>query len=190
MSFAGTSHHLRVFFAIDLPETIRQDIEKLIHTLQKKFKQDAVRWVKTDHLHITLQFIAAIQSTDIEPLIALAREKTILFQSFDVAITELELFPSPHRPHVISLKIEPQLQLKKLSEALGECIIEMGYPIETRPYRGHLTLGRIQPAQKISLPKKIILQKSFAASRIVLYHSEPQLHGSHYTALAQIEIKK
>ena len=143
---------IRIFFAIDLPESMKERLGNFINTLKKKSKSHAIRWTKPENLHITLQFLAEVQTEHLAALIENVRaeidEKMTLPT---LTMGTLHLFPNPYRPRVIVLDLTPQEELKMLSGLIGHGIKATHYAIETRPFRGHLTLGRIKHTHGVNL---------------------------------------
>ncbi len=179
------SDALRIFFAIHIPDHLKQAIADAIVSLQPHFNPHDIHWVRADHLHITLRFLESLAPPHLPELIRRAREAVQALPAFTLHLGPLELFPTPDHPRIISLHAEPHAVLTTLSTALGHCLHAMNYPIETRPFRAHLTLGRILHASKpyafdtIHLPTFTPL----TIDSIRLYQSELRHSGSRYTRL-------
>lgn len=186
---------VRIFFAIDLPDTIKEQVGRFIGSLKKKSKSHAIRWSRPENLHITLQFLAEIKTEHVPLLIANVKEKlaSAAVTLPTLSIGKVHLFPNPYRPRVIVMDIAPQEELMALSKLIGTSIQEINYPVESRPFRAHLTIGRIKYAEENTL--SILAEYASAShidpivlSEIVLFRSDPQPEGSHYTALERLKI--
>jgi len=185
---------IRVFFAIDLPLAVKEKMGLFISSLKKKSKSHAIRWTRPENLHVTLQFLAEVKSADLPNLINMVREE--LFGAIsDATLTfgDLHLFPNPYRPRVIVMDVMPQDKLALLSQLIGNSIKKMGYEIDVRPFRGHLTLGRIKHAHGVNLDFLGEAEKplfdDLALTEVVLFRSEPLPEGSKYSALERITLK-
>jgi RNA 2',3'-cyclic 3'-phosphodiesterase len=184
---------LRVFFAIDLSEATKKEIEIFINELKKKARSKAIRWTKPENLHITLQFLSAVNSDDLPKLIDIVRTEIAgKIKNSYVNLENLQLFPSPYRPRVIVLNITPQADLVNLAGAIGHGIQELQYPLDDRPFRGHLTIGRIKHTQGVRLNflsniNTPVLDK-IKVNEVVLFRSEPQPEGSKYTVIEKIAL--
>lgn len=181
----------RVFFAIDLPDEAKVSMGKFVGLLKKKSKSRNIRWTKTENLHITLQFLAEIKEEDISQLITNVRKEVKdINKRSAFAFGKIHLFPNPYRPRVIVLEIDSQEEIAKLAESIGRGISNTHYPIETRPFRGHLTLGRIKQPHGIDLNFLGEVEPPTLAeielSEVILFRSEPTQDGSKYTALEKI----
>lgn len=181
----------RVFFAIDLPPTNKNDIGKFISELKKKSKSHHIRWTRPENLHITLQFLSEIKGEHIDPLITNVRQ-AIKEDSRPIHFNfgKLHLFPNPYRPRVIVLEISGQEAMGELAHTIGEAIQATHYPVEARPFRAHLTLGRIKQQHGINLQflDEVALPAldEVMTKEVILFRSEPQPHGSKYTILERI----
>ncbi len=184
---------IRIFFAIDLPSSMKDKIGHFISILKKKSKSHAIRWTKPENLHITLQFLAEMQTADLSQLSHHVRQQLSDWQcQSSLALSQLQLFPHPFRPRVIVLEVNPQEELRRLSQAIGRGMVATHYATEDRPFRAHLTLGRIKHTNHIHLKFLSELEvpsfEKFEVKEVVLFRSEPQPEGSHYVALERMVI--
>lgn len=181
----------RVFFAIDLPQSAKEKLSSFIGKLKKKSKSNAIRWTKPENLHITLHFLAEARTEHLTKLIANVRAK-IEGASKRMTLTfgELHLFPNPYRPRVIVLEMTPQGELEVLAGLIGHGIKDTNYEIESRPFRAHLTLGRIKQPQGLNLSFLSEFSspeiEKIEVNEVVLFRSEPQPEGSTYSVLERI----
>lgn len=184
---------IRIFFAIDLPPLTKEKIGSFIVALKKKSKSNAIRWSKPENLHITLQFLAEVRSEHVSLLVEKVKAELVDWsKNPKLILGALHLFPNPYRPRVIVLDIAPQDELALLSKTIGKGIQSAQYEIENRPFRAHLTLGRIKCPQNVNLgflsecPPQ--LTEQIEVNEIVLFRSEPQPEGSAYTVLEKINL--
>lgn len=184
---------IRLFFAMDLPPPVKELIGQRIADLKKRARTHAIRWTKPENLHITLQFLAEVQSEHIPLLIknvgeAVAGGKETV--SFNIGRTQL--FPTPYRPRVIVLEVKPQEELSWLAEVIGKGVVASQYEIERRPYRAHLSIGRIKHTHGVDLSflseQGSIDLPEITLNEFALFRSEPQPEGSHYTVLERIAL--
>lgn len=184
---------VRIFFAIDLPVSHKKALGSYLGQLKKKSKTSAIRWTRPENLHITLHFLAEVKSEDLATLIAKVREE-LKEAHLQVApnIASLQLFPNPYRPRVIVFDILPQDDLQQLVWHIGRGITACHYVTETRPFRAHLTLGRIKQPHGLNLqflnelpPPRL---DAIPLKEVVLFRSEPQADGSRYTPLETLSL--
>lgn len=183
---------IRIFFAIELPAAAKDKLGEFISLLKKKSKSHAIRWTRPENLHITLQFLAEVKTEHLNNLSYQVRAYLQPHHSLGFTLGSLHLFPHPYRPRVIVFDISPQDKLGQLAQAIGKGIVTSHYQIEDRPFRGHLTIGRIKHAQGVSLnflsELPTLDMESIPVKEIVLFRSEPQPDGSRYTPLARIPL--
>lgn len=184
---------VRVFFAIDLPQDVKETIGQFICALKKKSRSKAIRWSQPENLHITLQFLAEVESERLPALVESVKMsmKNVL-SHVSLTFGEIHLFPTPFRPRVIVLDVTSQKELAALSAAIGEGVKAAHYEIDRRPFRAHLTLGRIKNPQGVSLrflsEVEPLVVGELDINEVVLFRSEPCVDGSRYTALERLVI--
>lgn len=135
---------LRVFFAIMLPNSIHQSLEELITELRDgAIIENGIRWLDVKKSHITLQFLANIQSKHISLLAAKVRAKLKNVSEFYVKFDNLKLFPTQKHPQVISLAIKKQNDLEKIAKIIAQEIKALNYRVEERPLNPHITIAHL-----------------------------------------------
>lgn len=184
---------IRIFFAIDLPQAAKDKITEMMKTLKKQSRSHGVRWTKPDNLHITLQFLAEVRAEHIPVLITNVRNQvTAANKNPMLTFGAIKIFPDLYRPRVIVLDVIAQDELAELSRLIGEGIKETNYKIESRPFRAHLTLGRIKQPHALNLSflagYEVPAFEKLSVNNIALFRSEPQPEGSQYTVLERISL--
>ena len=182
---------IRAFFAIALPKSLHESISDLMQQLHEHIKFLKYRFQKLDHLHITLQFMKEVRLDDIPAMIEEIREKLKNVRAFEIELNQIELFPNTHHPRYISLIPTVNATLNTLVEQIGEVIAKAHYPIETRPYRPHMTLARLyeNPDKKINFDNDIIRHKKIYVNEIIFYQSNPSNGETHYIPLERIKFE-
>ena len=165
------------------------------------FPASSVRWVKRDALHLTLRFLGEVD-TDREPdhvenveraLAALAGVGSIPLQ-----IAALTAFGG-RRPRVIALDLRHGPALDRLVEAraqLDDALELVGVAAEQRPFRPHLTLGRVrrqagaaeQSAIRLAIDAGPPLQIAATVRSVALVQSTLTADGPQYRRLARVEL--
>jgi 2'-5' RNA ligase len=184
---------VRVFFAIDLPDSIKRSLAVYMDSLRKQSKSSKIRWARPENLHVTLQFLAEVQREDIPAMTESVQTELVKAESpIQMSLRHLHLFPDPHRPRVLVIDIAPQDELARWSALIGKGIQAAGYDIETRSFRAHLSIGRIKTSQMTALsflssaaPPAL---GAIPVNEVVLFQSEPQPDGSRYIPLTRITL--
>jgi 2'-5' RNA ligase len=142
---------IRAFIAIKLPDDVRTALGQVSQTLSGQIPRGAVRWVAPDRMHLTLRFLG---DTELSKLPAISKELDqvmIRHSAFHLSLAQLGCFPNPGRPRVIWAGIQGNLeQLQALHRDISEFLAPLGWEREKRPFRPHLTLGRVKDARKVS----------------------------------------
>ena len=187
------SNTIRTFIAIELPEKIIYTISKV----QEKIKSYGLkmRWVRPENIHLTLKFLGDIQEVDTEKVARAITESVTGHPALSLAVKGIGVFPGIKKPRVLWLGISKPLDLlTALQQTLDDKLATMGFPREKRPFRGHLTLGRItskiDPKTLHNVLKEFTQFESeqFFADRIILYKSDLNPGGAVYTKLVETNL--
>lgn len=133
---------IRLFIALPISEEIRKRCEALEEIGRQK--APSIRWVDPEQIHLTLFFLGWTDPA-LQPRIeAQIRESAREAAPFSTQITGLGVFPKPSSPKVFWAGVSNEPPLLALQQNLSARMAALGFSIETRPYRPHLTLGRIK----------------------------------------------
>ncbi|MGC8492211.1 MAG: RNA 2',3'-cyclic phosphodiesterase [Syntrophobacteraceae bacterium] len=179
---------IRSFVAIDLSETTRRQIGTLIQELRKSEAQ--VGWVRGEGIHLTLKFLGNVASGLIEEIKpALAREAANT-GPIRIEAAGCGAFPGIQSPRVIWVGLRGEIApLADLARRLEEALVAFGFAPETRPFKPHLTVGRVKGRARLQALQQMLLAHSgfsaepFDAAQIVLYKSDLRPDGARYTPI-------
>jgi len=181
---------MRTFVALDLPDDIREEVAELIDVF-RSYCPSGVNWVPKENLHITFQFIGETKQEDLNDIGELMGNCLEDLSPQMFSKPELEFVPG-RAPKIIWLGLQAHdPKLHKSIKKFRSQIRKMGYKIDSRRMRFHITLGRI----KKRLPEKTIKQilttelkiKYLEVSKATLYKSLLQPQGSRYFELINFE---
>jgi 2'-5' RNA ligase len=106
------------------------------------------------------------------------------------------VFPGIKRPRIVWVGLSGQLEsLVDLQRQLEERLEGLGFEKDKRPFKGHLTLGRVKgrldPKQLGGALKRYggFTSETFYAENVVLYKSELKPTGAVYTEIVNVPIK-
>lgn len=189
---------LRTFFALELCEQARCVAGALIRELRSRPYGDQVRWVRPETLHVTLRFLGRTAQTHLPALLQHVASQLTAVPAFMLDLGEVKAFPSPRRPRVVALDLEPEAPILHLARAVDTGVVAAGFEPEPRPFRGHVTLGRAQSASRAGRSREGRIPSleglasrpptPFAVHEIVLFESKLGANGSVYTPLQQIAL--
>lgn len=186
------SKTLRLFFALEISDEIRNKLALLIKEFQNQIWGSHIRWVHPENLHITLRFIGPCKEEQVAQLVHNVRESIATTTSvvpFVMQLQSVQLFPTPAKPHIISVGFHPIAALFQLVFAVEQGVVASGFANETRPYLPHLTLGRIVQHRKIfveTLPS--LANYSLPVDQIFLLKSEEHRGMRIYEAIQKIDL--
>jgi 2'-5' RNA ligase len=105
-------------------------------------------------------------------------------------LTELGGFPSLAKARVLWAGLDSEAALELLVHRVVQACAVLGFPVEGRPYRPHVTLGRLREGNRLS-PEAIqeiesvrLDPVSFMSQQVILYQSLTDAGGSRYEARA------
>jgi 2'-5' RNA ligase len=179
---------LRAFFGIEIGTAARSAAAELARRLRETPGGDGVRWVRPEALHVTLRFLGEIDPARAPALASRARLELAELSPFVLRLGPAELFPTPRRPRVVALGLEPAAPLEALALAVERAVVAEGFAPEERGFRAHLTLGRIQGRRFPSVAAAPLPEAEFAIEEAVLFRSELSPGGSRYTPLERIPL--
>ena len=112
--------------------------------LKDILQEESIKWVDTDRLHVTLSFLGDTQEERIPAICGMLEKYVPAYPSPGVQIRGMGVFRSMKDPRVIWLGMAPMPSLAELKEKMDRELAPMGFQAGDRPFRPHLTLGRIK----------------------------------------------
>ncbi|MDQ3815294.1 MAG: RNA 2',3'-cyclic phosphodiesterase [Armatimonadota bacterium] len=188
---------VRTFIAINLPDEVIAELEKVQHALRAQLAPDAVRWSQPPQMHLTLKFLGDIEVEKIGEVEAALRRACRNSAPFSLAVQHLGCFPNPRSPRVIWVGIGGDVgRLHKLQASIEREVAGIGEPAEARPFHPHLTLGRVKTTDRRVLrtigqsieTTEVATLGPWAVQQVHLMRSQLSPKGAIYTSLAAIEL--
>jgi 2'-5' RNA ligase len=133
---------MRLFFALPLPAEVKERMRPCLEAARKA-GGEGVGFTRIPQIHFTLAFLGEQPSADA----ALAAGDVLRDnEAFDLGIGGAGAFPNTARPRVLWLGVtEGAAQLVVAGERLRRSLQAEGFALEERPFRPHLTVGRVRP---------------------------------------------
>ena len=103
-----------------------------------------MRWTRAEAIHLTLKFLGDVEGKREREIISAVESTMAGAPRFVLPIGGFGAFPSGERPRVFWVGCEPVPALELLQDRLERQMASIGFPIEGRPFRPHLTLGRVR----------------------------------------------
>ena len=154
-----------------------------------KTKGSDVSWVKSSGLHLTLKFLGLVPMEMIPEIIHAVEPAAAQAHPLRVSVGEVGAFPHLRNPKVVWLGLQADEELMELQRGVEEATSRLGFVPETRPFRPHLTLGRVKsPRRREALIAALEAEKGwtggeFELSELCLMKSELRSDGAVHTPL-------
>ncbi len=174
--------------ALALPPEIRHRLAEIASQLHSV--AEGVRWTPCHRFHLTLKFLGEVSRPD-SVIQALQALKTPPFQ---LTFRGVGAFPSRKRARVLWVGAESE-PLTQLAQEIETRLERVGFPPEPRPFRGHLTLGRIRRlVAQPELNRKIgqmgeVCAGKMRVDQLTLFESLLQKNGSKYHVLSMFVLQ-
>lgn len=181
----------RAFIALALPDELRRHLGRIQRCLSDKGLR--ARWVRPESMHLTLKFLGDLPLDKIPAVTAVLDQVAGRCAALQLTAEGLGGFPNRNRPRVLWVGIGGECgALVAMQQGIETGLAPLGWPHESRPYRGHLTLGRAKGRGTLAKNTGEILTQcepggalAFRADRLVLYRSRLQPEGAVHAPLHQ-----
>ncbi|WP_454784477.1 RNA 2',3'-cyclic phosphodiesterase [Legionella sp. WA2024007413] len=182
---------LRTFFAILLPKETQVPLSDSLKTLQPIMSSEYIRWIPIEKMHITLQFLGNLPQEKLMAVVESARSAIKTLPAFRLEFGPFEWFPTLRHPKILSLSVQPQVTLAILADTIGSALTALNIPIEKRPFRGHMTMGRLirrgVPYELLETIKKPTIP-AIIVNKIHLIESKADKGRQNYYPLAEFRL--
>jgi len=188
---------MRSFIALELPTEAKSAAAKIMAELKPSGAN--VKWVKPQGLHLTLKFLGEVDPKRLPALCQALARACAGRPPLGLGLAGVGAFPGPARPQVVWLGVTGQVpELGELASAVEKEMEGLGFAPENRPFRPHLTLGRLRRGRdKRARPDTAGLSQAlaslvafkgpdFKADKVALMKSTLTPAGAVYEQLHQI----
>jgi 2'-5' RNA ligase len=199
---------VRLFVALEIPSTVRDNLAAFIKNMQGDTQEDSqramnrgrrdlteqlsekrMRWVRPENLHVTLKFIGEVADARVDgirgALSAVHAEGPV-----DLRFSGLGFFPNESRPTVLWTGLEASANLSTLAGDIDRTLATQGIAKEKRALVPHLTLARFAPPGMDEKLRAAIQRNvecdfgSFQTREFHLIESKLKSTRAEYTSLA------
>jgi 2'-5' RNA ligase len=181
---------VRSFIAIELPESLREEI--YIYVRQLSIIAPEVKWVGTDSMHITIKFLGNQQPGVVSQAKRKLSQLKFNIPPFEIRTGQFGAFPNLKAPRVywLGIKAEPEKCLVSLNKIIEDAMEEVGIEREQRQFSAHLTLGRIRDEAHVDVIESFVKNQNFKSfnfkvETIALVRSMLRPDGAEYSVMQQ-----
>jgi len=181
-----------IAFRIQPPAQVLQEIT----FIRNRLKNVQVKWVPFENFHLTLTFLGQTSEEQLKDLRSVLKETACKLNPFTVNFSGLGTFGRPGNPKVLWMGGELSDPFGKVKSELDESLRTMGFHLDGKPFRVHLTLGRIKRTNNLKLLTNTIKQYNEYfffkenINYIILYESVNNPDGPIYYPLVKEKISE
>ena len=179
---------MRLFVAINMPPHLQAAIYTA--TAELRVVGEGISWTPEERIHLTLEFLGDVEESALPPLRdaleGLAWRRPMPW----VSIGGIGAFPSFTRPRVVWMGVANEPLLEAIQRDVATTCARLGYEPDARPFRPHLTIGRVRRRLSASEAKRledaagrIDFQGGFVVSTVDLMQSIAGKGGHRYELL-------
>lgn len=189
--------HVRLFVACEVPDDVRENIGSIIETLRSR-SGTAVRWIRPEGVHVTLKFLGEVPVKQL-PAIKLAVQEAVVGHSpFELEFSSIGTFGGREGLRIMWVGIAGDvLRLEALVRAVNAALAVVGFEPERRPFRPHLTLGRVRdeiPTRQraeieVAVGKMDVPPSAWRTTHVSLMRSRLTTAGAVYEVLATFPLR-
>jgi RNA 2',3'-cyclic 3'-phosphodiesterase len=151
---------VRLFLAINFPPAVRTEIAAATAGLRALAPE--VAWVDEPLLHLTLKFLDEQPEERLDAIQAGLAEVAARHREPLLALGGIGAFPNFRRARIVWMGVVPEPRLELLHHDLEVAFEALGFEVDGRPFRPHLTLGRVKHA----LPEERLRELARTAKRM------------------------
>lgn len=179
---------IRTFVALDLPPKVQEDLGAFCVPLQQL--DVPVSWIRPHRVHLTLKFLGNVAPSLMQAIGDALRPVAENTRPFSLRPAGCGAFPSLREMRVVWIGVQGDLgRLTALQQSVEDALQPLGFPKEHRPFRAHLTIGRVKGRRHLKALQDTLAARQnyqgvvFDVSELVLYKSDLKPDGAQYTPL-------
>ena len=142
----GPREQVRTFVAIEIPPVAQVILAATQEALQAiRGARDAVKWVRPEIIHITLQFLGDVPAARVRAVGEAVARACADVPAFTLRLSGAGAYPNLRRPRVLWVGLAGRLDvLAHLQSMVERELAGLGFAPEERAFSPHLTLGRVR----------------------------------------------
>lgn len=133
---------MRLFLAINFHSEVRRAVIEATSDLRAA--APTLNWMDESRLHLTLKFLGEQEDAVIGPLGEALDRVAGRHRQFSTRIGDVGAFPNFRRARVVWMGVDRESRLELLHHDVEQACEGLGFEVEGRAFRPHLTLGRVR----------------------------------------------
>jgi RNA 2',3'-cyclic 3'-phosphodiesterase len=179
---------VRLFLAINLEPEVRKAIVDATASLRTA--APTLSWIDETRLHLTLKFLGERRADVVGPLSDSVNAVTAGHTPFSMELRDIGAFPNFRRARVVWMGIEREPRLELLHHDIELACEQLGFELDGRPFRPHLTLARVKERteaeelkQLARASKRITFEREVGVASVDVMKSDMTVTPSRYERL-------
>ncbi|MGA9452732.1 MAG: RNA 2',3'-cyclic phosphodiesterase [Verrucomicrobiia bacterium] len=197
MADDSSTEKLRLFVAIPMPETVRNEITGVQQELQRLVSRETIRWTKPEQFHLTLRFLGDVPVERVPALQEAVNAVCAGEPALRLRAQGTGFFPNARSPRVIWAGVsDGGGHLVDLQKRIEGAVQPFAEGPGSEKFSGHVTLGRVKflkrpEIEKLAVHAQAITDRLFGewmANEVELIRSDLSPDGAQHTLLAAFRL--
>lgn len=184
---------IRSFIAVEAADEVITRLTALQEALRGAGAD--VGWASPAGLHVTLKFLGNVDEARVPALTVALAAVAGRHAPFAIRLVGVGAFPDPRRPRIVWVGVtEGADSLRALAADVDAAMVAAGFPPEERPFRAHVTLGRVRSLRGLEHLTPLLDRHAAddcgaqPVTAITCMRSDLSPQGARYTALARLPL--
>ncbi len=179
---------MRLFIAIELSEAVKAALKAVQDSLGEFTRE--VRWARPEQIHLTLKFLGEVLDDQVEAVCAAAASVAGQTPPFEITLEACGCFPPRGAVRIVHCAVADRPHtLPKCNELCEGLYADLGFEREARPFRPHLTIGRVREDHtggrlRAAVERTSCAAASQAVERLCVVQSVLDPTGARYSNVA------
>ena len=182
----------RIFIAVKVnPE---ETFLKMISSFKSVLFNENIKWINPENIHITLAFLGDTDEELIKDISSMLEKVCGNSGNFELTIRGTGVFRNINDPRIIWTNIVHSEKLVKLTDKILVGLTEMNIKLEDKPFKLHITIGRIKHLKNKETFKKLTEQyqntelQRLHVTEVILYESILLPQGPKYIPIGRYKL--
>jgi 2'-5' RNA ligase len=187
---------VRLFLAVNFTPEVRREVAAATALLRECAPAPDVAWTAEPLLHLTLKFLGEQPAERLDDVQAAAASVAGRHRELVMTLGGIGAFPNFRRARIVGLGVAQEARLELLHHDIELTYEKLGFQVEGRPFRPHLTLARVKhplPEERARLlartAKRTDYRTDFVVRSIDLMRSDLTAAGPTYTTLVSAALR-
>jgi 2'-5' RNA ligase len=186
----------RLFFAVQVPEAVKDELQQIQARLQRAALPGA-RWTPREQLHLTLRFLGNVEARRLDDLLVASRAVCRGFLPLELRATQIGFFPPERPPRVVWAGVKgDDAQLGALQHQLQHATLSFTSEAPEPRFVAHITLARLKtvsPGASRELhasARRLSIRQfgAWTATGVALMRSELEAQGAHHSEVVLLPL--